>query len=264
MFQPLIDECRLRNYSEKTRKIYLQYNKNFLKFSRKGPLQVTEKDIRGYLLYLSDKNLSSATINLAHNALEFYYGTILKRKFTVPFQKKEQRIHYVASLNDIEKMIAVTLNPKHKLIIKLLYCSGVRRSELVKIKLNDIDTERKLIHIQQGKGNKDRYTVISSALLTEIKVYVEKRPYQSEYLFASRDGHLTTATVEAVIKEAARKARIKKITPHTLRRSFATHHLHKGTKLPYVQKMMGHKDIRTTQGYWDIPMECLNEVERLC
>ncbi len=264
MFQPLIDECRLRNYSEKTRKIYLHYNEYFLKFIRKGPLQVTEKDIRDYLLYLSYENLSSATINLAHNALEFYYGTILKRKFTIPFQKKEQRIHYVASLDDIEKMIAVTSNPKHKLIIKLLYCSGVRRSELVKIKLDHIDAGRKLINIYQGKGNKDRYTVISSALLTEIKTYVDKRPYQSEYLFASRDGHLTTATIEAVIKEAARKARIKNITPHTLRRSFATHHLHQGTKLPYVQKMMGHKDIRTTQGYWEIPLECLNEVKRLC
>ena len=264
MFQPLIDECRLRNYSEKTRKIYLQYNKNFLKFSRKGPLQVTEKDIRNYLLYLSDKNLSSATINLAHNALEFYYVTILKRKFNVPFQKKEHRIHYVASLNDIEKMIAVTNNPKHKLIIKLLYCSGVRRSELIKIRIKDIDTQRKLVLIREGKGSKDRYTVISDSILTEIKIYLEKRPYESEYLFASRDGHLTTATVEAVIKEAARKARIKNITPHTLRRSFATHHLHQGTKLPYVQKMMGHKDIRTTQGYWDIPMECLNEVKRLC
>ncbi|MFH1276263.1 MAG: tyrosine-type recombinase/integrase [Candidatus Woesearchaeota archaeon] len=259
----IINECKLRNFSKGTIKAYVYYNEHFLNFIGKSPLQVTQEDLKKYLLYLTNRNKSSSTVNLAHNALNFYYTTILKRKFNIPFQKREHKIQYIASLNDIKKMITVTKNIKHKLMIEMLYCSGVRRSELVKIKLKDIDYERKLIFIRNGKGKKDRFTVISDLILFDIKNYLKNRPYQNEYLFASNNGHLTSSTVEAVIKQARVKANLRKITPHTLRRSFATHNLHQGTPETYIQKMMGHNDIRTTQGYWDVPKEQFSNVKRL-
>ena len=251
MFQPIIDECKLRNYSKTTIKIYLYYNKHFLDFIKKQPQQVTQKDIRSYLLHLIAKHKASSTVNLAHNALNFYYNVIMKRRFQkIAFQKREKKIFFVPSGEQIAKMIQVTNNQKHKLIISLLYASGVRVSELVKIRIIDIDFKKRLLKVDQGKGNKDRFTIISHFTMMQIESYLKLRFYKSKYLFAGRDGHISTRTVDAVVKMAKKQIGIKEsVSPHSLRRSFATHHMSQGTKSQYVQQMMGHKDIRTTRGY---------------
>jgi integrase/recombinase XerD len=251
MFQPIIDECKLRNYSKRTITIYLHYNQKFLDFVNKKPQQVTHNDLRSFLLYLIGKGKSSSTVNLAHNALNFYYNIIMKRRFhKIAFQKREKKIMFVPTGEQIAKMIKVTKNQKHKLIISLLYATGVRVSELVNIKLIDIDFKNRLLKVDQGKGNKDRFTIISHFTMMQIEQYLPLRTYKSKFLFAGRDGHVSTRTVDAVIKLAKRKLGIKEsISPHSLRRSFATHHMTNGTKDQYVQQMLGHKDIRTTRGY---------------
>jgi integrase/recombinase XerD len=261
MFQPMIDEMKLRNYSKRTITSYLHYNRKFLQLYRMNPQKVRGNDIRKYLLQLIAWRKSSATVNLAHNALNFYYCTIMKRRFTIPFQKKEKKILPVASKEEIQQLIKVTKNPKHKLIISLLYASGVRRSELVSIKLQDINFKRRLLHVRQGKRKRDRYTILSHQVIHEIKMYLEKRNYTSNYLFASRDGHITSATVEAVVKKAKKKAKItKNITPHSLRRSFATHHIIQGTQEKYLQKMMGHKDPKSLLPYIEVANNHLSQI----
>lgn len=254
---------KLKNFSRKTISTYLYYNHDFIKFCQKSPRDVTAKDIRLYLLNFLEKGKTSSTINLAHNALNFYYGRILKRKVKdVPFQKREQKTKILASQFEINRMHSVVRNPKHKLMISVLYASGVRISELVKIKISDLDLENRLLLVRQGKGMKDRSTILSYTVVEEIKRYLDQRPYKSEYLFASREGHVCPRTVEAIIKTALQKAKISKnITPHSLRHSFATHHMEQGTRTEYIQKMLGHKDIRTTRSYEQVTNRHLLDVK---
>ena len=250
MFEPMIEEMKLRNYSPKTIKLYLLHNQHFLRSCRKNPQAITEKDIRQYLLELIGKQLSSSAINLAHNALNFYYMQIMKRRFTIPFQKREQRILREATIEEIRQILAVTKNQKHHLLISLLYAAGVRVSEAVRVKLEDLNFEKKLLLVRQGKGKKDRYTILSDTVIEEIKNYLSQRLYSSQYLFASRDSHICEKTAEEILTQAKHKAGLSKnITPHTLRRSFATHHINQNTRLEFIQSMMGHNDIRTTRGY---------------
>ncbi len=262
MFEPMIDEMKLRNYSPKTMKIYCMYNRHFLTFCRKLPQQVTTQDIRAYLLHLLEKQYSSSAVNLAHNAINFYYQQVMKRKFDIPFQKREQIVREDATAEEIRQMLAVTKNQKYRLLISLLYAAGVRVSEAVRVKLEHLHFEKKLLLVKQGKGKKDRYTILSNTVIREIKEYLAQRSYQSTYLFASRDGHLCEKTAEEVLFQARKKAGLSKvITPHTLRRSFATHHINQKTRLEFIQSMMGHKDIRTTRGYQYITPTHLQQVK---
>jgi integrase/recombinase XerD len=257
MFQTMIEECTLRNYSPKTIKTYLFYNEKFINFCDKKPQEVTHKDIRGYLVYLTSKGASSSHVNLAHNALNFYYKEIMKRRFEkIRFQKREQKIKPLLSPEEISKIISKTKNPKHKLAISLSYASGVRVGELVKIKINDLDLERKMLLVRQGKGKKDRYTILSERIVEEIKQYLWTRKSierKSQYLFPSYDPkkHLSIRAIEEIVSRSARKAKILKIaTPHRLRHSFATHLKNNGVHNKSIQKMLGHKDIRTTNSYF--------------
>lgn len=261
MFEPMIDEMKLRNYSPQTMKVYLMYNRHFLTFCRKPPQQVTTRDIRAYLLHLLGKQYSSSAVNLAHNAINFYYQQVMKRKFVVPFQKREQKVLEDATAEEIKQMLAVTKNQKHRLLISLLYAAGVRVSEAVRVKLEHLHFEKKLLLVKQGKGKKDRYTILSDTVIREIKEYLLQRPYQSVYLFASRDGHICEKTAEEILSQAKAKTGLSKnITPHTLRRSFATHHIGQNTRLEFIQSMMGHKDIRTTRAYQYITPAHLQQV----
>jgi site-specific recombinase XerD len=251
VFEALIEECILRNYSKRTIELYLHYNKQFIKLIKKSPHQVTQKDIRWYLGVLIQWNRSPATVNLAHNALIFYYSQILKRKFyDIPFQKKEQKIKETLDKEEIKSLIEATHNPKHKLMINMLYATGVRVSELIKIKVEHIDFLKKLLLVKQGKGKKDRYTIISNNNIKEIKKYLEERKTGSNYVFETKSNHISSRTVQAVLKKAKRLAKIEKnVTPHILRHSFATHLKETGIEDSTLQKLMGHKSYRTTQTY---------------
>lgn len=253
MFPSLIQECRLRNYSPKTVKAYSHYNHHFLKFCSKKPRQVKANDLRNYLLYLDSKRASSSQINLAHNSINFYYKNILQRNFKkIPFQKREDRVKPVLNKNEIKGLIDAAKNMKHKLIMSLLYASGVRVTELVNIKLDHLDLEEKRLLVSQGKGKKDRYTILSEGVVEGIKSYLAERKEKTDYLFPGRReiGHLSIRTIQEILRQAAQKSKtLRKATPHRLRHSFATHLMEAGTKDSQLQKLLGHKDIRTTQQY---------------
>lgn len=262
MFETLTQEMKLKNFSPRTIETYIQCNRDFMHYIQKNPRDVSGQDIRHYLLHLIGKQYSSSTINLVHNALNFYYGNILrKRVAAIPFQKREQKMRIIPTKQEIQKMLDVTVNPKHKIIISLLYGTGIRCSELIKIKISDINFNERLLLIRQGKGAKDRYTILSENVIPQIKHYLKVRPYQSPYLFASQEGHISSRTVEIIVDQACQQAKIRNYSPHSLRHSFATHLMEHGTNIEYVQEMLGHKDIRTTRIYQQISPHHLQMIQ---
>ncbi|MSU74944.1 MAG: integrase [Candidatus Magasanikbacteria bacterium] len=248
----LKQEMVLRGFSVKTIKSYLHYVGEFLRFANKDARSVSQADVRAYLEYLSSEDFSASTINTAYSALLFYFGKILYRRFFVnlPRAKKEKHLPNVLSKAEVAKIIEVTENPKHNCIISLLYGTGVRVSELTHIKMRDVDLDRMILRVYQGKGKKDRQTIIPKAL-KEILLKQQKLKMADDYLFTNgRGSRLTEATIQKVVGAAAQKAGIQKnVSPHTLRHSFATHLLEAGTDIRYIQELLGHAKLQTTQIY---------------
>ena len=239
-------------YSAKTIKAYIYYNKDLLDFTNKT--EINDSDIKDYLLYLIEsKNVSTSTLNSAINALKFYYGTMLKKKFVyeVKRPKKDKKLPVVLSQEEVEKILLSVDNIKHKAILMLTYSAGLRVSEIVNLKSKDIDSKRMLIYIKMAKGRKDRYVMLSESILQILRDYwKEYRPV--EWLFPGQDKekHITTRTVEKIFSNACEKAKIlKPVSIHSLRHSFATHLLENGTDLRYIQELLGHKNIKTTEIY---------------
>ena len=253
-FKNLRKNLVVRKYSPKTIKSYIHYNKDFLGYVRKKPNEITNEDVKDHLFYLvEEKEVSASTLNTAINALKFYYGEVLKRGFVYELKrpKKDKKLPVVLNQEEISKILSSITNIKHRLILMLIYSAGLRVSEVVKLKPGDIDDERKLIHIKGGKGRKDRYTMLSEVATEMIRRYL-KEYGQSIWLFSSQDKekHITTRTVEKIFSNACRKANIKKnATVHSLRHSFATHLLERGTDLRYIQELLGHKSSKTTEIY---------------
>ncbi|MFH1522467.1 MAG: site-specific tyrosine recombinase/integron integrase [Patescibacteria group bacterium] len=267
----LEQEMRLRNFSRKTIKAYLYYNKELLKFaSYKSPKEINRRDIKDYLDFLIRNNKSQSTINLAINAFKFYYNQIMQRKFFgkglgIKRPKKEKKLPTVLSKEEIARMINAVENLKHKLMIQILYSSGLRVSELVNLRINDIDFNRKILIIKGGKGKKDRITIISRIVLDNIQKYL--REFQPlEYLFENyhAGGKLSTRSVQKVVTDTARIAGINKnVTAHTLRHSFATHLLEQNVNLRYIQSLLGHARLETTQVYTKVAVNKFNEINDL-
>lgn len=247
---------KTRNFSQKTIDSYVYYNKEFLRFASKFADDVSRQDIVNYLDYLFSSGRSESTVNLAINSLKHYYNNVLSRNFFegrlgVKRPKKSQKIPTVLSKQEIARMIEAGDNTKHKLAIQVLYSSGLRVSELRNLQINDIDFDRKTIFVRAGKGKKDRITVISKTVLENIGKYLlEYKPLK--YLFENPidAGKLSVRTFQKIVEGSARKAGIAKpVSAHTLRHSFATHQLENGVNLRYIQSMLGHARLETTQIY---------------
>ncbi len=163
-----------RKYSQKTIKAYLYYNKDFLRFSGRNPCGVSNDDVKEYLYYLAEKrDASASTLNIAINALRFYYGSVLKQSFVYETKRprKDRKLPVVLSREEVSEILSSVLNIKHKAILMLVYSAGLRVSEVVKLRVEDIDINRKLIHVKGAKGRKDRYTLLSDVALETLKEY---------------------------------------------------------------------------------------------
>jgi len=267
----LAQELRIRNFSKKTIKAYLYYNKELLRFaSYKSPKEITSQDLKNYLDFLFSGGKSSSTVNLAINALKFYYGGIMKRKFfvsdfAIKRPKKDKNLPTVLAREEIAKIISSTNNLKHKVAIQVLYSAGLRVSELADLKINDIDFNRKAVIIKGGKGKKDRITIISKVALDNISKYLEEyKPLI--YLFESYQAgeKITVRTIQKIVAEAGRRAGItKNISAHSLRHSFATHLLEQGVNLRYIQELLGHARLETTQIYTKVAVNKFSEIKDL-
>jgi len=252
-FRNFEQQLRIKGFSRKTIDSYLYYNKDFLKLARKSPRDIKEKDIRNYLDYLAlEVNSSASTMNVAYSALKNYYGHVYKRKFFInlPRAKKQKRLPVVLAKKEIKKMIKQTQNPKHNCILSLIYGCGLRISEVVKIKMNDIDCERKVLLIKKSKGNKDRYVPLPESQ-SEILIKQKRIKSGEQHLFTGRNNtKISLMSINKIVKLAASRAGITKdISPHTLRHSYATHLLESGSDIRYIQALLGHSRLETTQIY---------------
>lgn len=262
-FDSLERELRIRNYSQKTIKSYVHYNEELLRFCEKDPREVATEDIKNYLDFLAQKS-SASTVSVAYNAIHFYYSEIWKRSFFLHISqpKKNKYLPVVLSKEEVSKMIEVTTNPKHNCIISLLYGTGVRVSELTHIKMLDLDLDRKMLRVFQGKGKKDRLVILPEKLLQILKKQAELKK-ADDFLFTNgRGDKLTEATIQKIVMHAAQKAGIKKnVSPHTLRHSFATHLLENGTDIRYIQELLGHAKLQTTQIYTHVARNNLKNIK---
>ncbi|MBU0758691.1 MAG: tyrosine-type recombinase/integrase [Nanoarchaeota archaeon] len=243
-------ELRLRGYSEKTRDAYVFYNRKFLRFIGKTPKYVRKSDIMRYICYMLDRGLKKNSINLAISSLLFYYREILKRRFQIHRLKKSQRFYPVLTRKELNRLFTTAKNKKHLLLLKFLYSTGVRISEAVNIRIEDIDYESEIIIVRSGKGNKDRIVKMGERLSKAIQDYLHNRNIGSEYLFEKEGAHIAARTGQAIVKNHAKIAGIvKNVTPHTFRRSYATHLFEDKVDMEMIQKMMGHNNCSTTKGY---------------
>ncbi len=257
-YQKVREELRLRNYSYKTIKSYLSCLRTFVNhFKPVHPRNISNDDIRKYLLYLMDeKKWQASTINQIFNALRFLYVELYKTPFiigTIPRPQKESKLPDVLSEQEVIKIFRAVNNLKHRTMIMLAYASGLRVGELVRLKIEDMDGNRGLIHIRNAKGKRDRYTIfpisLREQLITYWKIY---RLGTSGWMFPGdrSSKHLAERSIQAVLQRAVKESGItKKISMHTLRHSFATHLLEHGTDLKYIQELLGHRSVKTTELY---------------
>jgi len=259
-------ELIIRKYSKKTINAYIYHNEEFLNFCKKEYKDIADEDIKNYLYFLNEKkNVSASTLNIAISALKFYYGEILKKNFIYEIKrpKKDKKLPVVLSQEEVSKILSSIENIKHKAILMLVYSSGLRVGEVVKLKPEDIDSNRKIIHIKGAKGRKDRYTMLSDKILETLREYWKQYKLQ-KWLFkgANPERHITTGTVEKIFKHACEKAVIRKdVTAHTLRHSFATHLLESGTDLRYIQELLGHKSSKTTEIYTHVSTKDIGKIK---
>lgn len=248
----LKQEMKLRRFSPKTIKSYLHYITDLLKYSNKNPKTVNSDDIRSYLEYLADKNASASALNGAYSAFKLYFEKILCRHFfaNIPRAAGPKKLPETLTKDEVKKILSTIQNVKHKLLLGLMYSSGLRVSEVVSCKVKDLDFESKLMRVRLAKGAKDRMTILSEKMITVLQRYV-KNKNSNDYVFESgRGGKLTERTAQKIFCDALQKSGIQKpATCHSLRHSFATHLLEAGTSIRYIQELLGHARLETTQIY---------------
>ena len=251
-------ELKVRNFSKKTIKGYLFSVDKFLcKCQGNG---LNENSVRNYVIEeLKKKNSSTVSKDLF--AIKFFFENVLRFKLNLPNPKKNKTLPDILTVDEIRKLIDFTSNIKHKAIIKLIYGGGLRVSEIVSLKKRDLNFDESLIHIGLAKGKKDRFVKMPESLKIELTALLNFS--DGKYLFESnRGGKLSTATIQAILKNSAKKAELqKRVYPHLLRHSFATHLLEAGTDLRVIQKLLGHASIKTTQIYTQISQASIKQVK---
>jgi len=261
-----IKKLEVNRYAANTAKIYIRYFEIFMgHFEGKELLEINELDISNYMQELVQLGKSDAYLNQMINAIKFYYEVVLgmpNRFYAIDRPRKKERLPVVISKEEVKRLIDTITNIKHKCIVQLLYSSGVRRAELLSLKVADIDSKRMVIRVVDGKGGKDRLTLLSPVVLENLRDYFRiHRP--KEYLFeGARGGQYSATSVLKILKKAAREAGIKeRITPHTLRHCFATHLLEAHTDLRYVQALLGHDCITTTEVYTKVAVNAISQIQ---
>jgi len=249
-------ELVLSGLSEKTQDTYLRCLKKIHNYFQKPFNNFTTEDIKDYLCLLIKKKLySQAYINQINAAAKFFFDRVLKKSdimFDIPRTRvPRKKLPQVLARSEVKAIIDAITNLKHKCIILTTYSAGLRVSEAAKLLVTDIDSKRMLIRVNQGKGKKDRYTILSNTTLCYLREYY-KAYHPDKWLFPSyaKTKHISPRTIQQIFKKAKEKARIKKnVSVHTLRHSFATHLIESGIDVHHVQKFLGHSCIKTTTIY---------------
>ena len=267
VLEKMREQLKLKGYSLKTQKAYLGQVRRFLSFYGRGPEELGNEEVRKYLLYLLEEGTNSHSyVNQSLSSIKFLYNEVLNQygiTFDIPRPKKEFKLPEILSQQEVYKILNALENPKHRAILFLTYSAGLRVGEIVRLSMEDIDTDRMLIHVRQGKGRKDRYTVLSQIALDIIKDYISRYAPEKWLFPGDKPGqHLTERTVQRVFENARNKAGIKKdVSIHSLRHSFATHLLEGGTDLRYIQELLGHNSSKSTEIYTHVTQKSIRKIQ---
>ncbi len=268
LLQKLEIELKIKGFTKATLSTYKRHNLGFLKFIDKDPLKTTIDDVKAYQAHLSDKEIKPSSVILKLSAIKFLFNKVLKHKIItedIEYPKTHKKIPDALTKEEVKRLFLAVSNKKHLLLLKFMYGSGLRVSECVNFKIKDMNFENATAKVISGKGNKQRMTILSKEFMNEVKCYIEKRKINSEYLFTSKNNPnkpVTARMVQKVIEKATKKAGFdKRVYCHILRSSFATHLLESGINIRYIQELLGHSDLSTTQRYTKVNAEQLRKIK---
>jgi len=264
--ESFLRKLETKQYAPNTAKVYIAMFEQFINYHPNQKLiEINEQMISDYLHLLVKDGRSNSFMNQMINSIKFYYEIVLRmpnRFYSIDRPIKEKKLPKILSKEEIKEMISLAGNSKHRCIISLLYSAGLRKSELLNLKIEDVDSKRMVINILSSKGNKDRISLLSDSTLKDLRIYYQEWEPQ-EYLFEGiRGGKYSAGSVLAVVKKSAIKAGIiRKVTPHMLRHSFATHLLEDDVDIRYIQVLLGHSSTKTTEIYTRVAINKMKSIK---
>ena len=253
--QRMVEDLQVRNYSRETGRVYVNAVAAFARHFGKSPELLGPEDIRAYQVHLvREKRATWSSLNITVCALRFLYGTTLGKDWAIdhiPYARKESVLPAVPSQAEVKRMLERVQALDELALLMVAYSGGLRVAEIANLRVHDIDSQRMIIHVRRGKGHKDRLVALSPLLLVILREHWrERRPPDLLFPGADDDKPIAVETIRRICKRAAQQAGItKRITPHTLRHAFATHHLEAGTDLRTLQALLGHSELTTTSRY---------------
>lgn len=259
----LENELRLRGMSPKTVKAYRSCVGFYLKFLQTDFSSLDIEKMKAFLLERQALGAAPQTVNLYLNAIKFYYRWVVRssQRIELRFAKRTLKLPVILSHEEVLRVIGVLQNQKHRLLVSLAYGAGLRVSEVTALQVKDVDFERNFLCIRHAKGGKDRLTLLPDKLIAVLKVFCFQRPPEGYVFESQRGGRLSSRTAQKVFEAALKKAGVvKPATFHSLRHSFATHLLENGTDIRYVQALLGHANIRTTQRYTQVSSHAIGRI----
>lgn len=264
LIQKLQEYMRLRGYSPKSIKAYTNCAKILYKNFNKPLNKITESEFKAFLIKLVNKNYSPQTLNQYQATLKMIFTNVYKIPFDfgLVYSRRTKKLPVVLSRIEIKNIIEQIKNPKYRLLVSVSYAAGLRVSEIVNLKVKDVDLEELVLHIKQGKGRKDRLSVFPKKLIIDFQKLIAGKEGDC-FVFTNNQGSkFTTRTAQKIFAGALKRAKInKKATFHSLRHSFATHLLENGVDVRYVQELLGHANIRTTQLYTQVTNPKLKNIK---
>jgi site-specific recombinase XerD len=258
-------DLQIRGFSRSTQQCYLARMKAMVRFFMRPPDELSLEDIHTYQLYLTrDRKVCWAAFNQSVSAIRFFYGVTLNKDWDIqriPYQKTGRKLPVVLSPEEVSKLFEVVTNLKHRAILMTAYAGGLRVSEVTHLRVSDVDGQRMMLRVEQGKGRQDRYVMLSHKLLAVLREY--RKAYKTRHwLFAGQNSErpLTRASVHKFFHKARLKAGItKKVSVHGLRHSFATHLLESGVNIRKIQLLLGHRSLQSTQIYTHVARDYLED-----
>lgn len=263
--EQFIQQMELRGYSNATVRSYTETLILISKHYKQSPDLLSTQQIRDYLSLLVEKNRSQSYVNQFISALKILNEQVLRKEWdaiAVPRMKRPLKLPVVLSQQEVIAIFDATRNIRHKTILMITYSAGLRMSETINLRVEDIDSGRMQLRIRQAKGAKDRYGILSQVVLEQLRFYF-KTYKPKDWLFASQQSEkISDKMVQHIFKAAIKKAGIiKKVSLHSLRHSFATHMMEKGVSLPIIQQLLGHKSLKTTSIYLHVQQYTLDKIK---
>ena len=263
----MIEDMVMRNMALATQRVYTYAVANFARYHGKSPDQLGLEHVRDYRLHLIARGLKAKSINPIVGGLRFFYGTTLAKQELaeqIPFARVEETLPAVLSRDQVMQLLRAEPDLKMRTVFIVIYAAGLRISEVVKLTAADINSQRMVIRVREGKGAKDRFIMLSEQLLTILRHYWPHRGASGKLLFPGEAAGqpITPRTVQRAFREAAGRAGLPdKVTPHTLRHSFATHLLEMGVDIRVIQQLLGHRNINSTARYAQVATNTIRQIQ---